>query len=115
MPWSTLFNRRVVFDAIEMTDWRMFVEQFARRPDTAFRGFAPRPPRGPSALDDHAALRARAHRGEFTYEDHGTPWSVVTRNLDVTVGAPDERVPRPAQLLERHGARFRTTCRFAPT
>jgi hypothetical protein len=30
----------------------------------------------------------RAHRGEFTYADHGTPWSVVTRNLDVTVARP---------------------------
>ena len=29
MPWSTLFNRRVVFDAIEMTDWQMYVEQTA--------------------------------------------------------------------------------------
>src|SRR4029079_1674307 len=26
--------------------------------------------------------------GEFTYEDHGTPWSVITRNLDVTVAKP---------------------------
>ncbi len=30
----------------------------------------------------------RAHRGEFTYQDHGTPWSTVARNLDVTVGRP---------------------------
>src|SRR5690606_17648710 len=26
MPWSTLFTRRVVFDAIEMTDWQMYTE-----------------------------------------------------------------------------------------
>src|SRR5207253_9623324 len=25
MPWSTLFTRRVVFDAIQMTDWDMYV------------------------------------------------------------------------------------------
>ena len=30
----------------------------------------------------------RASRGEFTYADHGTPWSVVSRNLDVTVARP---------------------------
>ena len=28
MFWSTLVNRRVVIDAIEMTDWRMVVESF---------------------------------------------------------------------------------------
>ena len=26
MPWSTLVNRRIVFDTIEMTDWKMVVE-----------------------------------------------------------------------------------------
>src|SRR5687767_5265434 len=26
MPWSTIVNRRVVFDAIEMSDWKMYVE-----------------------------------------------------------------------------------------
>ena len=28
MPWSTLFNHRIVFDAIQMTDWDMYVEYF---------------------------------------------------------------------------------------
>src|SRR4029453_9174622 len=31
MPWSTLFDRRIVFDAIEMTDWDMYVELFDGR------------------------------------------------------------------------------------
>ena len=88
MPWSTLFNRRVVFDAIEMTDWRMYVETF---------------PDGTPQLPALHAARTRAARargrrrcstcgrraGEFTYADHGTPWSVVTRNLDVTVARPN--------------------------
>ena len=30
----------------------------------------------------------RASRGQFTYEDHGTPWSTIARNLDVTVSRP---------------------------
>ena len=28
----------------------------------------------------------RASRGQFTFEDHETPWSVVCRNLDVDIG-----------------------------
>ena len=87
MPWSTLFSRRVVFDAIEMTDWRMYVETF---PDGThnFPRFTPRNPRGPSAWTTTLQY-VRASRGEFTYADHGTPWSVVTRNLDVTVARPN--------------------------
>ena len=85
MPWSTLFNRRVVFDAIEMTDWRMYVEQF---PDGThnFPRFT-RERREPSSWTTTLEW-VRARRGEFTYVDHGTPWSVVTRNLDVEVARP---------------------------
>jgi hypothetical protein len=87
MPWSTVFNRRVVFDAIEMTDWRMYVETF---PDGThnFPRFT-RPNRGPSAWTTTLQY-VRASRGEFTYADHGTPWGVITRNLDVTVGRPND-------------------------
>ena len=87
MPWSTLFNRRVVFDAIEMRDWRMYVETY---PDGShnFPRFTRRNPRGPSAWTTTLQY-VRAWRGEFTYADHGTPWSVVTRNLDVTVARPN--------------------------
>ncbi|NOT43400.1 MAG: hypothetical protein HOP14_02210 [Acidobacteria bacterium] len=87
MPWSTLVNRRIVFDAIEMVDWRMFVEM---RPDGQHnfprftRGGAPR---GQSAWTTTLSY-IRASRGEFTYEDYGTPWSTVARNLEVTVTRP---------------------------
>lgn len=86
MPWSTLVNRRVVFDAIEMTDWRMFVELMADGRHN-FPRFTPRNPRGPSAWTTTLQY-VRAHRGEFTYQDHGTPWSTVARNLDVIVTRP---------------------------
>ena len=88
MPWSTLVNRRVVFDTIEMTDWRMYVELF---PDGRhnFPKFTRDTPRGRTSWTTTLAY-VRAHRGEFTYADHGTPWSVVTRNLDVTVARPNE-------------------------
>lgn len=86
MPWSTLFSRRIVFDSIEMTDWKMYVEYFADGRHS-FPKVTPRGPRGPSAWTTTLQY-VRAHRGEFTYEDHGTPWSTVARNLDVIVGRP---------------------------
>ena len=86
LPWSTLINRRVVFDAIEMRGWRMHVETF---PDGRhnFPRFTRNTPRGPSAWTTTLQY-VRAYRGEFSYSDHGTPWSVVTRNLDVIVTRP---------------------------
>jgi hypothetical protein len=86
MPWTTLFTRRVVFDAIDMSDWRMYVETF---PDGShnFPRFTRNRPPGQSAWTTTLEY-VRARRGEFTYEDHGTPWSVITRNLDVTVAKP---------------------------
>jgi hypothetical protein len=86
MPWSTLINRRVVFDAIEMRGWRMYVETF---PDGRhnFPRLTRNTPRGPSAWTTTLQY-VRAFRGEFTYADHGTPWGVVARNLDVNVSRP---------------------------
>ena len=37
MPWSTLFNRRIVFDTIELTDWQMHVETYRETAVRAFR------------------------------------------------------------------------------
>jgi hypothetical protein len=86
MPWSTLVDRRVVFDTIEMTDWRMYVELL---PDGRhnFPRFTRQGPREPSAWTTTLQY-VRAHRGEFTYQDHGLPWSTVARNLDVVVARP---------------------------
>jgi len=86
MPWTTLFNRRVVFDTIEMTDWDMYVEYFADGRHS-FPKFPSRGGGGPSAWTTTLEY-VRASRGQFTYEDHGTPWSTVARNLDVTVARP---------------------------
>jgi translocation and assembly module TamB len=86
MPWETLFNRRVVFDTIEMTDWKMYVETFPNGRHNLPK-LTPRGRRGQSRWTTTLQL-VRAHRGEFTYEDHVTPWSTVARNLDVTVSRP---------------------------
>ena len=82
-----LMNRQVVLDSIEMTDWTMFVEQ---TPDGrhSFPDFK-RSPGGPRRWT--TTLRyVRASRGEFTFEDQGTPWGVIARNIDVIVARPAE-------------------------
>ena len=92
MPWSTLLSQRVVFDAIEMTDWGMYVETYPSSEEFPngrhnFPRITRGGPRGPSRWTTTLQY-VRAHRGEFTYEDHGTPWSTIARNLDVVVARP---------------------------
>jgi hypothetical protein len=88
IPWETLVDRRFVLSSIEMTDWRMHLEV---RPDGSHS--LPRITPGGDNRDRQSGWTTtlqwvRAHRGEFTYQDHGTPWSIVTRNLDVEVARP---------------------------
>ena len=102
MPWNTLFNRRVVFDAITMEDWKMFVETFPSSPEFPngrhnFPRFTRGGPRGPSRWTTTLQY-VRAHRGEFTYEDHGTPWSTVARNLEVIVARPADQYTGSAKF-----------------
>jgi hypothetical protein len=92
MPWSTLFSRRVVFDEIQMRDWSMYVEAFPPSPAYpngrhTFPRFTREGSRQPSAWTTTLQY-VRAHGGQFTYVDHGTPWSAVARNLSVIVSRP---------------------------
>jgi hypothetical protein len=82
--WRTLFNRRFVLERIEMTDWRMHVE--TKGDVTNFPNFR-RGPRGQSRWTTTLAY-VRAYRGEFTYQDFGSNWGVVARNIDVVVEKP---------------------------
>jgi hypothetical protein len=86
MPWSTLFDRRIVFDAIDMTDWDMYVE-LKKDGKTSFPSFRTSQSNGPKRWTTTMQY-VHAYRGQFTYEDRVTPWLVVTRNLDVLVGKP---------------------------
>jgi hypothetical protein len=83
MPWRTLFDRRVVFDSIEMSDWRMNIETLPSGKHN-FPRFT-RERRGPRSVWTTTLQYVRAHRGEVAYQDYGTPWAIVTRNLEVIV------------------------------
>jgi len=88
IPWSTLFDKRIVLRSIEMTDWKMYVEV---PPDGKGSSFPRLTPKNPSTRKSAWTITTEwvhAYRGEFTYEDKATPWRVITRNLDVTVAKP---------------------------
>jgi hypothetical protein len=98
MPWSTLFSKRVVFDAIEMSDWEMFVEQ-TKDGRTNFPKFPTRKSEGPKVWTTTLQY-VHAYRGEFIFDDQGTPWKVITRNLDVTVAKPSEEYRGQAKFSD---------------
>lgn len=88
LPWWTIFSGELIVSDVDMSDWNMLVETF---PDGRhnFPRFGGPPkdkskPPGPKRFTTTVSS-VIARRGQFTYEDHGTPWSVICRNLNVSV------------------------------
>ena len=86
LTWGALLGREVLLDTVEMTDWRMVVESFADGRQTFPRVTGPpRPPRtGPRPVVTTLKY-VHTYRGEFVFRDHGSNWSAVARNLDLTL------------------------------
>src|SRR5688572_15840256 len=89
LPWWTIASRRLIVESVEMTDWNMVVETFPNGRNN-FPRIMPerRTPRGPSRFTT-TVKAVYAGQGQFTYEDHVTPWSTVARKLDVTLYRAD--------------------------
>jgi TamB, inner membrane protein subunit of TAM complex len=87
VPWWTAFSRRLIIESITMTDWDMVVESFANGRHNFPRFTRQSKNKGPSRFTTTLASVV-ASRGQFTYDDHGTPWSTVVRNLTVQVYHP---------------------------
>ena len=112
--WLPLLQGEFLVDDVDMRGWRMVVESFEdgrnsfppfapRREDDGEPLPAPEPavdPGAPGSDPSEAAgapeeeqrrrmvttvQQLRAHDGEFLFEDHGAPWSVVARNVDLTL------------------------------
>ncbi len=85
MSFSALLHREVLVNSVVMSDWAMLVESWPNGRHS-FPKFTPDNPgpKGPKRFTTTVTY-VLAQRGQFTYDDHGTPWSTVARNLDVTV------------------------------
>ena len=103
--WLPLLQGEFLVTDVEMQGWRMLVENFGDD-QHSFPRFAggpddePPPPADVTPAEPEPAADAaegdadrfvttvqylRAHDGEFIFEDHGAPWSVVARNIDLTI------------------------------
>ena len=85
LDWSTAFDREITITAVDMTDWQMLVEKWDNRnnfPKFTDDADAPSGPRRFTTTLKYL----RAWRGQFTFEDHEAPWSIVARNIDINMG-----------------------------
>ncbi len=91
LDWSTLLQwnhpsrPEITITAVDMTDWQMLVEKWDGGSNfvkfTSDDDQRKRPRRFTTTLK-----YLRAWRGQFTYEDHEAPWSIVARNVDLDMG-----------------------------
>lgn len=91
LTWGAILRREVLFDTVEMTDWKMVVESFPNGRQTFPRVNGP--PRAPSTRPRPVVTTLQyihAYRGELVYNDYGSNWSTVAPNLDITVSKAGE-------------------------
>src|SRR5262245_48237747 len=85
LPWWTIASRKLVVESVDMTDWNMVVESFANNVHS-FPRLVPERKTPPGPRRFTTTVRAvHAANGQFTYEDHVTPWSTVSRQLEFTL------------------------------
>jgi len=84
VPLWSLLRRELNIVSVEMTDWRMTVELFPGGRHS-FPTFRRRESSGWKIPIKVSVAYVRAQRGQFVFQDHGTPWGTVVRNLDITV------------------------------
>ena len=86
LDWTPAFNRKpdITITSVEMTDWQMLVEKWQDQHNFP-RFTRDNQPQGERRVTVTMKY-LRAFRGQFTYEDHETPWGIICRNLDINMG-----------------------------
>ena len=86
LPWWTFLTHELIVENVDMDGWEMLVEQFPGRHSFPRLGGPKKPKTTPSRWKMTTTVRSViARNGQFTYDDHTTPWLVVCRNLNVSV------------------------------
>jgi hypothetical protein len=86
---SALARREILIEDVRMTGWDMRVETWPNGRHSFPRFTRPRrEPQGPKRFVT-TVRSVVASDGQFTFQDHGAPWSTVARNLEVVVRKTD--------------------------
>ncbi|HZP46969.1 MAG TPA: translocation/assembly module TamB domain-containing protein [Vicinamibacterales bacterium] len=87
LDWLPLLAKRpdIAISGVDMSDWQMLVEKWEDAHNFPKFTRDDNQPRGPRRFT--VTLRhLHAYRGQFAFEDHEAPWSIVCPNLDITIG-----------------------------
>jgi hypothetical protein len=86
LDWSTVIRRRpeIIITSVEMTDWKMLVEKWPGRNNFPKFVDNSRPDTGPRRFTTTMKY-LRAWRGQFTFEDHEVPWTIVAPGIDLNI------------------------------
>ena len=86
IDWTAVIQRRpdITISSVEMTDWKMLVEKWPGRNNFPRLVNNDARPSGPRRFT--VTLKyLRAWRGQFTFEDHEAPWSIVAPGIDLNI------------------------------
>jgi hypothetical protein len=100
IDWLPALARRpdITISGVEMTNWQMLVEKWDNAHN--FPRFTRDDNRPKKDRGFTVTMRwLRAYRGQFAFEDHEAPWSIVCPNLDITMG----NLPRYGGTATFHG------------
>ena len=89
LDWTTAFRTHpeITITAVEMTDWTMVVEKWENAHNfPKFSRDKPKEDDGGTPRVTTTLRYLHAWRGQFTYDDHETPWQIVCPNLDINIG-----------------------------
>lgn len=88
LDWSKALQATPEFliTSVELTDWDMLVEKWpgGRHNFIKLSSDGPARPKGPRRFVTTLQY-LRASRGQFSYEDHESPWSIVAPNIDLNI------------------------------
>ena len=87
LDWVPAFSLKpdIAISSVEMSDWQMLVEKWENAHNFPRFSHDDGKPPGPTRVTT-TLKHLRAFRGQFTFEDHETPWSVMCPNLDINIG-----------------------------
>ena len=86
LPWWTFLTHELIVENVDMTGWEMLVEQFPGRHNFPKLGGPKKERKGDPFWKMTTTVRSViARNGLFIYDDHTTPWTVVCRDLNVSV------------------------------
>jgi hypothetical protein len=87
MPWWSIVRGELVIQDVAMRDWTMNIEQFAGGRHNFPKLTLPKS-NGPKRFVT-TLRKFTGTRGRVRYVDHGMPWSLDARNLEVTIAKSD--------------------------